>query len=40
MSRTGRYRADQSRWHEEWLPSVAQALAMLTFSVFIRWIVL
>ena len=39
MLHTGRYRVDQSRWHKEWLLSVGQALAMLTFSVLIRWIV-
>lgn len=27
------------RWHDEWLLSVTQALAMLTFSVLIRWMV-
>jgi hypothetical protein len=40
MSHADRYRVNQSRWHEEWLLSVAQALAMLNFSVFIRWLVL
>lgn len=40
MSHGGRYREGHSRWHEEWLLSVAQALAMLAFSVFIRWMVL
>lgn len=39
MSHTGRYRVNPSRWHEEWLLSVTQALAMLTLSVFIRWLV-
>jgi len=39
MSNASRYRVDQSRWYEEWLLSVTQALAMLTFSVVIRWIV-
>ncbi len=40
MSHADRYRVGPSRWHEEWLQSVAQALAMLTFSVCIRWLVL
>lgn len=40
MSYTDRYRDDQPRWREEWLVSVAQALAMLAFSVVLRWIVL
>lgn len=39
MSNAGRYRVDQSRWYEEWLVSVTQALAMLAFSVIIRWMV-
>jgi len=40
MSNAHRYRGNRSRWHEKWLLSVTQALAMLTFSVFIRWMVL
>jgi hypothetical protein len=39
MLHPGRYCVDQSRWHNEWLLSVAQAFAMLTFSVLLRWIV-
>lgn len=37
MSNAGRSRMDQSRWYDEWLLSVTQALAMLTFSVVLRW---
>jgi len=37
MSNAGRYREHPSRWYDEWLLSVTQALAMLAFSVFIRW---
>ena len=40
MSHANRYRVDPSRWQEEWLVSFTQALAMLTFSIFIRWLVL
>lgn len=40
MSHADRYRVTQSRWRDEWLLSVTQALAMLTFSVLLRWIVL
>lgn len=40
MSKARRYRGNHSRWYEEWLLSVTQALAMLTVSVVIRWIVL
>jgi hypothetical protein len=43
MSHTGRYRVGRNRvqrWHDEWLLSVTQALAMLTLSVLLRWIVL
>jgi hypothetical protein len=39
MSHTDRYRRDHARWHDEWLLSVTQALAMLTLSVLLRWIV-
>ena len=39
MSHVGRYRVGQPRWQDEWLLSVTQALAMLTFSVLLRWIV-
>lgn len=39
MSHAGRTRVTQPRWHDEWLMSVTQALAMLTFSVLLRWIV-
>jgi len=39
MSNASRYRVKQSRSYDEWLLSVAQALAMLTFSVVIRWMV-
>lgn len=40
MSHADRYRVNESRWHNEWLLSVAQGLAMLTLSVLIRWMVL
>ncbi|MBP6768157.1 MAG: hypothetical protein KA171_10270 [Reyranella sp.] len=39
MSNASRYRVNQSRSYDEWLLSVAQALAMLTFSLVIRWMV-
>ena len=40
MTHADRYRVPQPRWHDEWLMSVTQALAVLTFSVLLRWIVL
>ena len=40
MSHVNRHRLGSPRWHEEWLLSVTQALAMLAFSIFIRWLVL
>ena len=39
MSNEGPYRVDSSHWQDEWLLSVTQALAMLAFSVVIRWLV-
>ena len=39
MSHTGRNRVNQPHWQDEWLLSVTQALAMLTSSVLLRWIV-
>jgi hypothetical protein len=40
MAHAGRYRVPQPRWQDEWLKSVTQALAVLTFSVLLRWVVL
>jgi hypothetical protein len=40
MSHAGRNRVNQSRWQDQWLLSAPQALAMLTFSISFRRIVL
>jgi hypothetical protein len=39
MSNAGRTSEPPSRRHRDWLLSVTQALAMLAFSIVIRWMV-
>jgi hypothetical protein len=39
MSNARRTREYPSRSYQDWLLSVTQALAMLTFSIAIRWMV-